>query len=296
MTSSEAGQLLHELREQHDLLERVATGTSISEENDTYRERRDLLVPLLTSLGQDDPFPWRDLWAYWNDEAKPLATHAARRSSLNARVASLESFCLTAGSRITPPDVDEWSPDDELPATWTKTLARLDSMKSEFKRSVDLDDYQDVGRRCREIIIAATDLVHDRGMVPEGQEAPKQGDAKERMNQICAALLRGPTHEKLRAVLQKTLQLAHHVTHSGSVTRLEALAAAQSTIMLVSTLRELERLAAGPPNDPGDADGPVDPDDLTDLAADYWNPRSAEDEPNEGEDSPDVQLYDQTGA
>ncbi len=285
MTASETKRLLEELRAQHDLLERVATGEdSIKDVNGDYRDRRDRLVPLLAAAVQEDPFPWRDLWTYWKEEGKPLTTYAERRASLSGRIEPLERFCLTEGGREGSSGLDGWFP-HEQPTNWRKTLDRMESMKEKFKSAVDLDDFQDVGRRCREIILDATDLVHDPGMAPEGEEPPKKADAGKRMDHICAALLSGPTHEHLRAVLKKTLRLAQHVTH-GNVTRLEALAAAQGTIMLVSTLQELERLAV---SDPEDEDEPIDPEDLTDLAADYWQPPEWED------DSPEVQVYDQSG-
>jgi hypothetical protein len=264
-------ELLSHLRHQHALLEQVATGVeSIGNVNGDYVARRDRLVPMLAQVGLDDPFPWRDLWAYWSTEAKPLATYAARRASLRDRLIPAEDFCLVGHSLPQSNAVHDWSEHETAPSSWEHTLKRLQGMKAAFDRAVELDDFQDVARRCREIIIEATDLVHEPWMVPVGAEAPKKGDAKLRLDQICTKLLIGPTYEHVRGVLKKTLSLAQDVTHGNTVTRLEALAAAQSTLMVVLTLRELQRLAQERADVEILEDERRAEEDYADYAAEYW--------------------------
>ena len=62
--------------------------------------------------------------------------------------------------------------------TWTALDARVDGVVAELRRAVTLDDLQDVGRRCREILIDVGKLISDPALLARGQEAPQAGNAK----------------------------------------------------------------------------------------------------------------------
>jgi hypothetical protein len=62
--------------------------------------------------------------------------------------------------------------DDEAGASvtgWSDVEQRLADMKSELTRAHSLDDYQDVGRRCREIVPAAVNVVFADELVRAGE-------------------------------------------------------------------------------------------------------------------------------
>jgi hypothetical protein len=246
------------LREQGALLIDIATGKqTISVVNDDYRERRDALRPALESYMVDDPFPWRDLWAYWADEAKPLATWSARITALNGRLDVAEGALLRLqhGGPLT-----DWSADEPAPTSWAEVVGRQTAMKEKFRAAVETDDFMDVARRCRELIIDAAALVHRPWMVPFGEEAPKSADAKAKFDHICATVLRGAAHERLRKLLRAALEMAHETTHSKSAGRLQMLATAQSTVVVVSVLREIDRTVDAMAPGAASAEAPSPPD------------------------------------
>ena len=234
LSRSNSDDLASVIRAQHRLLEEVATGTGIKLVEDQYVERRQRLRVLCAKFGMDDPFPWCDLWTYWKEEAGPLGTYQARRDALGERAdAALDELMERETSGLT-----DWVGDSA--PTWAKVMTRVEGMKTLYDRSLALDDFQDVGRRCREIISDAANLVWTPAMVPEGQDPPKKGDAKARCEQIVASAIAGPSNDKLRGLLRAALAFAHDVTHSSHPTRVEAYIAAQTAILVVRSLQQIQ--------------------------------------------------------
>jgi hypothetical protein len=255
--------VLRMLRDQHRIIVDVATGVSgIAKVEEAYEELRDSLRPSLTMYGIEDPFPWRTLWEYWSDEAGQLGTYAARRASLNQRIAPAEDEL----HRLASSGLADWS-SDEVPPSWAQVTARIHGMKAVFERAVELDDFQDVSRRCREVILAAARLLHRPWMVPKGQEPPQAANGTAMIDQICAALFSGSSNERLRKALRAALELAQERTHSSSTARVEAMAVAQGTIMVVKTFQEADRLVHA--QEPTEGSEHVEPPDdyLSDLQA-----------------------------
>lgn len=225
---------LRELVEiQRDTIVAIATGSPIATHREGYRRRHASLRSALHSRALADPFPWgdADLVSAW---AKRWKTYAERREEVTKRATpllaqldDLERF----GS------VDDWgdSPDD-----WSKLDERLSGLREELGGATTLDQYQDVGRRCREVLIDVVALVFAGDMVPAGLEQPKSADAKARFGYIVQALAPGRSHAELRKLMDASWKLAQKVTH-GDVTRVDAFAAAQATVLLVRTLAEMQR-------------------------------------------------------
>jgi len=63
-------------------------------------------------------------------------------------------------------------------AAWSSLDARVDGVVNELRAATTLDDLQDVGRRCREILIDTARLIADPALVPAGREPLKAADAK----------------------------------------------------------------------------------------------------------------------
>jgi hypothetical protein len=241
LSRSSTDDLASVIREQRRLIEAVATGTSIATVEDEYAERRQRLKVLCARFGIGEPFPWADLRAYWYEEAQPLGTYQARREALRER----EERVLDELSKRQAAGLTDWVGD--TPPTWARVMTRVEGMKVLYDRSLVLDDFQDVGRRCREIINDAATLVWDESMIPEGEPAPKKGDTKVLCEQIVSSAVAGPSNDKLRALLRAALGFAHDVTHSSSATRVEAYISAQATILVVRSLQQIQAERDGAP-------------------------------------------------
>ena len=163
---------LRELVEtQVDTVVAVATGSPIDSQRAGYRNRLTRLRRALRSRGLHDPFRWPDVdhvWAW----AKRWDTYDERRAEIRKLgkplLDQLEN--LERSGRV-----DDWggSPDE-----WTEIEQRLKGLRNEMDHATALDDYQDVGRRSREVLIHAVNLVFAPEMVPDGKEQPKEADAK----------------------------------------------------------------------------------------------------------------------
>ena len=126
------------------------------------------------------------------------------------------------------------------PVGWSELEQRLSGLRNEMDHATSLDHYQDVGRRCREVLIDVVNLVFTPDMVPDGQEQAKASDAKARFGYVIQACPSGRSRTELRKLMRAAWDLAQKVTH-GDTTRVDAFAAAQSTLLIVRTLAEIHR-------------------------------------------------------
>lgn len=115
--------------------------------------------------------------------------------------------------------------------TWTKLELRLRGIMSELSTATTLDDMQDVGRRCREVLIDAGKLLADPSLVPEGGVTPQAANAKGWLDLFLSVHAVGRTHRELRAFVPVCWDLAQKVTH-GDVDRVDVYAAAQATVLV----------------------------------------------------------------
>lgn len=202
---------------------------------DRYRQRSKKLRHAFKSLDIEDPFPFRDPKAWW-DECSKLPSYRERRDLIASKVDpiidALEDLTDRGG-------LADWG-GLQLPG-WTALERRIDELRHEYEMANTLDGFQDVGRRAVEVILGAVNLVWD-GWMPTvlGEEPAKAGDAKNRFRQILSAVLPGSSNEELRSVLNSAWRLAHDTKHSSSATRVHAMAAAQAVILIARTLAELQ--------------------------------------------------------
>ena len=227
-------EVLKLLELQTDLLRSVATGgPRIDAVNGQYQRRRRLLNPGLKRLGIEPPFPWHDLWG-WHGKWKEVSdTYAGRRQYISdlAMPARNRLEQMIAGTTATDPG--------PAIAAWPHLERRLEGLHAELQAAESLDDLQDVGRRAREILIDLAGFVYQPHMLPASvSEQPKAGDAKARLAYAAAALMSGQAHEQWRKLVRATWDLANVITHSSSVSRVEAFAAVQATVLLVRTFEQ----------------------------------------------------------
>jgi hypothetical protein len=233
-TSTLAG-LLDLLDVQAALLVDVATGGSrIDDVNARYKRRRRLLDGAPRAHGVSSPFPFEDLWSwrgYW--QAQELSTYQSRRHRVAelARPAREALEVLLTGAQVSDPGAED------LPS-WAQLDQRVAGIVAELSQARSRDDLQDVGRRCREVLIDAAKLLTNPDLLPAGTEAPKASDAKAWLDLFLAARAPERTHRELRAFVPVAWDLAQKVTH-GDIDRVDAYAAAQATVLIIRVLQQL---------------------------------------------------------
>lgn len=100
-------------------------------------------------------------------------------------------------------------------------------------------DFQTVGMRCRECILALIKAISSNDMIPEGQKTPKAGDFIQWSELIANTIARGSSEEEIRGYLKSmsksTWQLVNWLTHSSSAVLLDGMIAVDAVEMLLST-------------------------------------------------------------
>ena len=143
-----------------------------------------------------------------------------------------------AQASLLPPRLHD--PGSTGESAWAAIDARVATLVLELDMSRDRDDWQDVGRRSREIMIDAANLIADPSLVPTGTEAPKAGDAKAWLDLYLRADPKHK-HEALREMIPKVWNLAQRTTH-GTINDVDAFAAAQSAVLIVRTIQRARAL------------------------------------------------------
>ena len=231
---------------QRSVLISVATGgPRIDDVEREYKRRHRKLKQGLDHYGIAPPFKWSSLWDWYGYYSGKLGSYAERRAYIN----QLADTALEELEKLqTHGKVSDWGDTLEtpgaVPENWGTINLRLEELKKRVGTATSTDDNQDVGRRSREIIIAAVNLVFRPEMVPPGDEVPKGADAKNRLEHVMNSLVPGTAHAELRKLLRAALEVAHKVTHSDGVTRVDAFAAAQATVLVVRTLSEMTTTGA----------------------------------------------------
>lgn len=228
-------QLIELVEDQRDLLIAVATGTSITAELDgEYTRRRRTIAAELERRQISNPLRWPDLRQFWASVAAPaMTTYRQRREHIHGLVGPLIERLERSRSGAA---VEDWG---ETHDDWAELDQRIDALRRELVGGEELDDWQDVGRRAREILIDLANLLYRSEMAPENEEPPQGSNAKAKLNAYLNARVPGPQNAELRAAIRSAWDLANKVTH-GSVTRHHAFAAAQATLMVVRTLAVIE--------------------------------------------------------
>lgn len=229
MTTAEDARAASDLLErQANLLVAVATGAArMDAVRREYQERRGDLAGALRKVGLDDPFPWEEpsrWYAFYR--SRDLTTYASRREYIADSAAPVRSRLrdLMAGIAI-----EDGGPEH---LDWPSLETRLREVKERFAASTTLDDFQDVGRRCREVLIDLADLVYDDTMLPSGEDEPRGADAKAKLGYASNRLFSGRQHAELRGVVRATWDLANKVVH-GEIGDVDAFATVQATVALV---------------------------------------------------------------
>lgn len=225
-------ELVQLVEAQRNLIISVGTGgPSIGTVDAVYKRRRAKLMKGRPRFGLNEPFKWGSLWDWYGHYSSQLPTYASRRAYVNELVQPVLDQLLASGGQV----VDFGT----VPRTWGDLEARVAGMNGRIEAAASLDDFQDVGRRCREILRDAANLSYDPSMVPEGQEPPGDADVKGKVDVVLASRLPGSGHADLRKLARHAYAFANSATHSMSTGRIEAMASAQATVLIVRVLGEI---------------------------------------------------------
>lgn len=236
-SGSTAAELAFLVEQQRNVVVAVATGTSIASKEREYDRRRPKIRTAFKRIGVEDPFPWPDLHSFWA-YIKDWSTYAERREVLRERFDPIIEMLK---------EMDDSIPSWDLPeaGSWAGLSQRAADLKNEYASAQTIDDFQDVGRRARTIIIESVKLAWDESMIPPGEQPPKGDDAKAKLDQILATRLSGSGSQRIRKFIRAALELGHEGTHSESQEGFDAMAAAMGALMAVKLLAELASDATG---------------------------------------------------
>jgi hypothetical protein len=132
-------------------------------------------------------------------------------------------------------------------------MRRLDQASEALSRADEADEFQAIGMRCRESLIA---LVHEASssvVIPEGVEAPKASDYIGWSNLLADIIAGGSSAERRRSYLKGTAKVTwdfvNWLTHAANATFFDAVFALEATGWIISTFAfALVRLEHGHPD------------------------------------------------
>jgi hypothetical protein len=125
------------------------------------------------------------------------------------------------------------APRERLARTWRKYEQAADALN----RADEAEDFQAVGMRCRECLIAFAQESSSVQIVPDGTDAPKRADFKGWAALIAHAASPGSHGKQLRSYLKtladETWGLVSWLTHATGATRFDGIVAVDATSNLL---------------------------------------------------------------
>lgn len=202
---------------------------------ETYRARSRKIRDALKQYDIEDPFPWRSAEDFWARFCVQWDNFRDRKQGLLDKYEPVESALEALRDNPHKLQAIALAPS----AAWASLEGRITGLMKEYETADALDAFQDVGRRSREILIEAVNLVYEPPMCPDGEEQPQRANAKRRFELILAAKVGGTSNKNLRDWFKATWDLAQSTTHSGSAARAAAFASGQSALTLARMLHIL---------------------------------------------------------
>jgi hypothetical protein len=195
-----------------------------------------------------------DVWDVHTDQARWWVITTPTNLYLQEDLPSMDQALslhigLTARviSRQQPTVGDEEQ--DRLAGSWRKWQQAADAAE----QADEAEEFQSVGMRCREALLAFVREVADDEMVPAGTEAPKRGDFLYWSEYIAQAIASGESSEAIRTYLKMTARgtwgLVRWLTHEQNATRFDSdLSVAATENVLATFSMALVRFERGAPD------------------------------------------------
>lgn len=123
---------------------------------------------------------------------------------------------------------------------WVKVDAEIDQLKRRFRQAGTPQDYRAIGTHCVGVLEALSRTVYDPALhLRPGEKEPPVDRTKQRLERYVEVQLAGAQHETLRALVRKSIELAHEVKHREAPNRRDAGIAADTVILVANLLRRL---------------------------------------------------------
>lgn len=177
-----------------------------------------------------------------DDDAARAIARAAQRAGIDHYHEYVAQQLAPAadGWRDRLAELEDWGDGASLAGEWAVINERVHELRTLFQRAVTPADRADVGRRCRELMIAAASATFRPAMVPDGEEPPKESDAKAKCKLILEYVGSNSVDVRLSKLIDKAWDLAVGLLHHTEPARPATYAAAQSAVLVVRTLAVIE--------------------------------------------------------
>jgi hypothetical protein len=140
-------------------------------------------------------------------------------------------------------DIDE-EEEEQVAGSWRRFRQALETMNE----ASESEDFQSVGIKCRDALIALAKTHLDAPWVGDVHEPPKAADFKGWANIFAERLAEGRLRSYLKSLIDKTWDLTVWLQHNGNATPIDADLVLDATSHLISAFsRLIRRLEAGDP-------------------------------------------------
>ncbi len=142
------------------------------------------------------------------------------------------SFHIGLGHRVVFGEKRTHETDEQRDRVST-AFRRLEQADDALSAASEAEEFQAVGMRCRECLLAFIREATTDDMVPEGEEVPKRGAFIQWSGLLASAIASGPSASRLRGYLKNvaksTWELVSWLTHAENATRLDGELAVEAT-------------------------------------------------------------------
>ncbi len=148
---------------------------------------------------------------------------------------------------------EKQSPSNPIQARLARIWRRLGQASQALDRADEAEEFQAVGLRCRECLVALVRAIAHPSMVPVGQAAPRAADVVQWADLIANKIACGSSASEIRSYLKtvarSTWQLVNWVTHASNAVRVDAIMALEATDNTLAAFeRALGRFESGSPD------------------------------------------------
>lgn len=175
-----------------------------------------------------------DVWDVQTDEARWWVITAPTNLYSQDEFRSMDyalSFHLGLWMRMSArrePDVSD-ERRDRLSGAWRRWTQAAEALD----RADEAEEFQAVGMRCRETLLAFSREVASDEMVPSGQDAPKRSDFMHWSELVADFIAKGSSNDRIRAYLKSaaktTWELVSWLTHAANASRFDGEFAVDAT-------------------------------------------------------------------
>ncbi len=224
-------ELLGELESQRALMIAVSTGgPRIDDVNDQYTQRRARTAKPLASRGLKDPSPYQDLWQWYGKWSSDIKGWQPRRDFIS-------DLFRPVIDQLTGQRFERASALADEPTGWERVDRTVDKARHQLDIASDVEDFQQVGLLCREILTSLAQAVYDPDLHPSiDDKQPSATDAKRMLQSYIVAELSGSSNEAARRHAKASLDLANDLQHRRTATFRTAALCAEATTSVVNII------------------------------------------------------------